>query len=435
MTGEIVQKVGAKPQVADVFGVPGRSAVRFMAVIMLFFFAFPGIHMVRAAESAKPQVIGARVAGDANRTRFVLDMDSQVTPSISGLANPYRLVIDLPEVDFTLSPDAGKTGRGMVADWRFGLFAAGKSRIVMDLTGPAQVDKTFFLPAVDDQPARLVVDLVRASPKEFDAFVQESRARNQGKDKKTTPKTNRLAASKSRDKPLIVLDPGHGGIDNGATGVGGTLEKAIVLDFANLLKKKLEESDLYVVHLTRDDDTFISLSRRVEIGHELAADLFISIHADSVRRGRKLARGATVYTLSDRASDQLSAELAEVENMSDVIAGVELEEEPTEVTDILLDLAKRETRSFSNYFAKTLVTELQSAVRLIKNPHRSAGFRVLKAHDVPSVLVELGYLSNEHDEKLLISEEWRERMANAMSEAIHGFFRPRLARQQQAPSQ
>ena len=173
----------------------------------------------------------------------------------------------------------------------------------------------------------------------------------------------------------------------------------------------------------------------MEIGHELEADLFISIHADSVRRGRKYARGATVYTLSDKASDQLSEELAEVENMSDVIAGVELDEEPTEVTDILLDLARRETRSFSSYFAKTLVDELKSAVRLINNPHRSAGFRVLKAHDVPSVLVELGYLSNEHDEKLLITEEWRERMANAMNEAIHGFFRPRLARQQKAPSQ
>ncbi|WP_371681833.1 N-acetylmuramoyl-L-alanine amidase [Labrenzia sp. VG12] len=131
----------------------------------------------------------------------------------------------------------------------------------------------------------------------------------------------------------------------------------------------------------------------------------------------------------------MAEDLAESENMSDVIAGVELDEEPTEVTDILLDLARRETRSFSVYFARTLVSELESAVRLINNPHRSAGFRVLKAHDVPSVLVELGYLSNEHDEKLLISDEWRERMANAMNEAIHAFFRPRLARQPETPSQ
>lgn len=435
MAGEIVKKIGTKPKVAGVAATFGRAVTLAIALITLFFFNIPGSGLISGAEAAMPEVIGARVAGDESRTRFVLDMDTQVTPSISGLAKPYRLILDLPEVKFSLPDDTGMSGRGMVEDWRYGLFAAGKSRIVMDLSGPVRVDKTFFLPAVDDQPARLVVDLVRSTPEQFDAFIQETRGAGPAKDKNSAPKTDRMKAKKAREKPLIVLDPGHGGIDNGATGVGGTLEKAIVLDFASLLKSKLEETGLYEVRLTREDDTFVSLSRRVEIGHELEADLFISIHADSVRRGRKFARGATVYTLSDKASDQLSEELAEVENMSDVIAGVELDDEPTDVTDILLDLARRETRSFSSYFAKTLVSELKSAVRLINNPHRSAGFRVLKAHDVPSVLVELGYLSNEHDEKLLVTEEWRERMANAMNEAIHGFFRPRLARQQELPSQ
>lgn len=406
-------------------------AVFFSALVM----AITAIPYDALAQSTKPVVTGARVAGDEARTRFVLDMDRQVAPTISGLANPYRLIIDLPEVAFSIPEEAGKEGRGLVTDWRFGLFALGKSRIVMDLSGPAKVDKTFFLPAVDDQPARLVVDLVKTTPDTFQAFVEASRGKPEAQAKKSAPKSDRLTAEKNRVKPLIVLDPGHGGIDSGATGVHGTLEKAIVLDFALLLKEKLDETGLYDVELTRSDDTFVSLARRVEIGHELAADLFISIHADSVRRGQKFARGATVYTISDKASDQLAQDLAESENMSDVIAGVELAEEPTEVTDILLDLARRETRSFSVYFARTLVSELESAVRLINNPHRSAGFRVLKAHDVPSVLVELGYLSNEHDEKLLISDEWRERMANAMNEAIHSFFRPRLARQQEAPSQ
>jgi len=146
-----------------------------------------------------------------------------------------------------------------------------------------------------------------------------------------------------------------------------------------------------------------------------------------VVRGRRLARGAPVYTLSDRASDQLAQEIAESENMSDVIAGVQLEDEPADVADILIDLARRETRNFSVFFARSLVSELKSAVRLIHNPHRSAGGRGLKANDVPSVLVELGYLSNSHDEKLLISDEWRERMADAMVEAVDTFFRPRLA--------
>lgn len=434
-----MKKNAPKPEVELKAAAFARASELVRSATALFFFTFLillGSAHSFSAHAATAKVIGARVAGDDQRTRFVLDLDTQVKPEISGLARPFRLIVDLPEVDFQLPDGAGTNGRGMVETWRFGLFAPGKSRIVMDLSGPVSVDKTFFLPAVDDQPARLVIDLVKSTPEDFDTFVLSTRKAEKTKAAKTAPKTDRLGGGAKRgDKPLIVLDPGHGGIDNGATGIGGTLEKAIVLNFANLLKEKLETSGLYHVHLTREDDTFVSLSRRVEIGHELEADLFISIHADSVRRGRKFARGATVYTLSDRASDQLSAELAEVENMSDVIAGVELDEEPTDVTDILLDLAKRETRSFSNYFAKTLVTELKSAVRLIKNPHRSAGFRVLKAHDVPSVLVELGYLSNEHDEKLLNTEEWRERMANAMSDAIHGFFRPRLARQKGTVSQ
>jgi N-acetylmuramoyl-L-alanine amidase len=435
MAGTIELIRETKPQVDLGLMSVGRLLKRLAVVLAVLAAAISAQASPTVAEADKPVVTGARVAGDESRTRFVLDMDRQVTPVISGLPSPYRLIIDLPEVTFSLPADAGKEGRGLVGDWRFGLFATGKSRVVMDLTGPVKVDKTFFLPAVDDQPARLVVDLVRSTAKDFDAFVESSRAKKSAGVTKPAPKSDRLTDPKEKDKPLIVLDPGHGGIDSGATGVHGTLEKAIVLDFASLLKGKLDESGLYTVELTRDDDTFVPLSRRVEIGHELEADLFISIHADSVRRGQKFARGATVYTISDKASDQLAEDLAVSENMSDVIAGVDLDEEPTDVTDILLDLARRETRSFSVYFARSLVSELESAVRLINNPHRSAGFRVLKAHDVPSVLVELGYLSNEHDEKLLISDEWRERMANAMTEAVHGFFRPRLARQQEAPSQ
>jgi N-acetylmuramoyl-L-alanine amidase len=433
---EIIEfKDGMKPQVNHALSAVLTLVMSVAVVLGLSAGTLAALTMTASAEPEKAQVTGARVAGDETRTRFVLDMNRQVSPVISGLANPDRLIIDLPEVEFSIPADSGESGRGLVADWRFGLFAVGRSRVVMDLTGPVKVDKTFFLPAVDDQPARLVVDLVTASAEDFRTFVETSRPKRVATKDNSKPKSDRLTAPKNKDKPLIVLDPGHGGIDTGAVGVHGTLEKAIVLDFSKLLKEKLDESGLYNVKLTRDDDTFIPLGRRVEIGHELEADLFISIHADSVRRGQKFARGATVYTISDRASDQLAEDLAQSENMSDVIAGVDLAEEPTEVTDILIDLARRETRSFSVYFARSLVEELKSAVRLINNPHRSAGFRVLKAHDVPSVLIELGYLSNEYDEKLLISDEWRDRMANAVTEAVDGFFRPRLARQQALPSQ
>ncbi|TYC58559.1 N-acetylmuramoyl-L-alanine amidase [Rhodobacterales bacterium] len=435
MAETLEKKNGKKPWLTGVRGAFARLVATAAVLCSTAVASAVSPVPAAAAEAKKPVVLDARVAGDETRTRFVLDMDRQVTPAISALANPYRLIMDLPEVEFSIPADAGTTGRGLVGDWRFGMFAVGKSRIVMDLTGPVSVDKTFFLPAVDDQPARLVVDLVSSTRQEFNDFAERSRHKRAEPGGQVAAKSDKLGAQKGHGKPIVVIDPGHGGIDNGATGVDGTPEKVIVLEFAKLFKEKLGETGLYDVRMTREDDTFVSLGRRVEIGHELAADLFISIHADSVRRGRKYARGSTVYTLSDRASDQLAEDLAVSENLSDVIAGVELDEEPTEVTDILLDLARRETRSFSVYFARTLVSELRSAVRLINNPHRHAGFKVLKAHDVPSVLVELGYLSNEHDEKLLVSDEWRDRMSNAMTEAVNGFFRPRLARQQPAPSQ
>ncbi|WP_246541471.1 N-acetylmuramoyl-L-alanine amidase [Roseibium polysiphoniae] len=381
-----------------------------------------------------PSITGARVAGDSVRTRFVLDLDRQFDVAISGLADPYRLILDLPEVHFALPDEAGREARGLVDAWRYGLFAAGKSRIVMDVNEPVTIDKTFVLPAVDDQPARMVIDLVKTTRDDFLEFAKVSREKlRKGK---VAPKGDRLTGSGApRDRPVIVLDPGHGGIDTGAKGIGGTLEKAVVMDFSSILKRKLEQTGRYSVHLTRESDTFVPLADRVQFGHDLEADLFLSIHADSVTRGRKVVRGATVYTLSEKASDDLAGELAETANNSDIIAGVELHDEPAEVTDILIDLARRETRNFSVFFARTLVSELKSAVRLINNPHRSAGFRVLKAHDVPSVLVELGYLSNEHDEKLLVSDEWRERMATAMVESIDGFFRPRLAQDKSSASQ
>ncbi len=380
------------------------------------------------ANQKLPTIIGARVAGDAVRTRFVLDLDRQVDVAISGLSDPYRLILDLPAVRFDLPADAGHDGRGLISAWRYGLFAAGKSRIVIDVTEPVSIDKTFVLPAVDEQPARMVIDLVKTTRDDFVEFARVSREKLQ--EAKVAPKGDRLTANQAKDdRPIIVLDPGHGGIDTGAKGVAGTLEKAVVLDFSSVLKRKLEETGRYSVHLTREDDTFIPLGDRVEIGHKLEADLFLSLHADSVKRGRDHVRGATVYTLSEEASDDLAQELAETENMSDIIAGVDLQDEPADVTDILLDLTRRETRNFSVFFARSLVSEMKSAVRLINNPQRSAGFRVLKAHDVPSVLIELGYLSNEQDEKLLISDGWRERMATAIVEAIDGFFRPRFAQE------
>ena len=376
-----------------------------------------------AAEKPAPEAIAARVAGDTARTRFVLDLTRSVDVSVFFLADPYRIVLDLAGIRFALPEGAGREERGLISGWRFGQFAKGKARIVIDTTGPARIDKRFILPAVSGQPARLVLDIVKS---ERAAYLDEvARTANVARAGViASGKSDRLPMrEKTRVRPLIVLDPGHGGIDSGAVGKKGTLEKAVVLDFASVLKRKLEDTGRFEVKLTRSDDTFIPLAGRVKFARDHHADLFVSLHADSVRQA--YVRGATVYTLSEKASDRLAAQIAEKENQSDILAGLEYEHESDDVADILVDLTRRETKNFSVFFANTLVGELRAAVKLINNPHRSAGFHVLKAADVPSVLVELGYLSNEHDEQLLKSEEWRTRTAAAVTEAVKRFFAPR----------
>jgi N-acetylmuramoyl-L-alanine amidase len=225
---------------------------------------------------------------------------------------------------------------------------------------------------------------------------------------------------------VVVIDPGHGGVDNG-TRSGEEMEKNLVLAFGLALRDRLEKSGKYRVVMTRSDDTFIPLDDRAKVAHSQAAALFVSIHADYLPRGEGDAQGATIYTVSDKASDAEAERLAESENRADAIGGVDLREEPTEVADILIDLAQRETRTFSNRFARLLMGEMKGAARMHKNPLKSAGFRVLKAPDVPSVLVELGYVSNKNDLEHLVSESWRSKTVTAMGQAIDAFLAKRLA--------
>jgi N-acetylmuramoyl-L-alanine amidase len=229
-------------------------------------------------------------------------------------------------------------------------------------------------------------------------------------------------------RPLIVIDPGHGGIDNGAKAASGELEKDVVLNFAQTLKARLEATRKYQVAMTRSDDTFIALAERVKFARGHGAALLISIHADAIPKSEGQAEGATVYTLSENASDAEAARLAEAENKADVIAGVDLTAEPGDVANILVDLAQRETKTYSAQFAKQLVGELKATARLHKNPLKAAGFKVLTAPDVPSVLVELGYMSTKNDLKQLTSAEWQAKTATALAQAVDTYFAPRLAR-------
>lgn len=370
-----------------------------------------------------PAATDVRVGGDDKQTRFVLDLTQKIDLAAFTLADPYRVVIDIPQVVFKLPAKAGDQGRGLVKAFRYGLIMQGGSRIVLDVKGPVRIDKAFTLAAADGQPARLVLDLAAT---DRDSFLRTIALAN--KPARPATRNNEPPAKDSDDpRPLIVLDPGHGGIDTGTRGLDGENEKDIVLAFAQTLRDKLTATKKYRVVMTRDDDTFIPLNERVRFARQRGAALFISVHADSLPKREGQAEGATVYTLSEHASDAEAARLAESENRADVIAGVDLTAEPDDVANILVDLAQRETKTFSLQFAKSAVNELKSTARLHKHPLKSAGFVVLRAPDVPSVLVELGYMSTRDDLKQLTSPVWRDKTADAMVQAVDTFFGPRIA--------
>ncbi|MGZ5865075.1 MAG: N-acetylmuramoyl-L-alanine amidase [Xanthobacteraceae bacterium] len=380
-----------------------------------------------AAQAAEgfPVATDFRLGGDAKHTRFIIDLSRKIDVRAFTLADPFRVVVDLPQVAFQLPPRAGEHGRGLVKAFRFGLVMPGGSRIVLDTSGPVRVEKAFVLDPADGLPARLVLDLASV---DRETFMRAAAIDNRlPRVTETSHKGDREIIGIGDPRPVIVLDPGHGGIDTGTHSSGGELEKNIVLDFALMLREKLERSGKYRVVMTRSDDTFIALGDRVRLARNRKAQLFVSIHCDAIARGEGDAQGATVYTLSDNASDAEAARLADAENRADVIAGVDLSAEPGEIADILIDLAQRETRNFSHQFARTVVGELKTTARMHKHPLKSAGFRVLKAPDVPSVLLELGYVSNRGDLKQLTSETWRQRVGDALVQAIGGYFTARVS--------
>ncbi|CCD98305.1 N-acetylmuramoyl-L-alanine amidase [Bradyrhizobium sp. STM 3809] len=396
-----------------------------------------------------PIATDARLAGDNRQTRFVLDLDKTVPFRAFLLSDPYRVVVDLPQVSFHLPTGAGTAGRGLVKAFRYGLVMPGGSRIVFDLTGPARIANSTVLDAANGQPPRLVIELEEADEATFARAVgADSRMQAKPADSGPAgvpaiaaqgglppalrpPSTTVAVAAPpaggpADSRPVVVIDPGHGGIDYGTQG-GEVPEKNLVLAFGQALRDRLERSGKYRVVMTRDDDTFIPLGDRVKIAQKQSAALFVSIHADALPRGEGNAQGATIYTLSDKASDVEAEKLAEAENRADQIGGVNLTEEPADVADILFDLARRETRTFSNRFARLLMNDMKTAVHMHKRPLKSAGFRVLKAPDVPSVLVELGYVSNKGDMGNLVSDTWRSRTADAMARAIDAFLAKRVA--------
>ncbi len=373
-----------------------------------------------------PVMLGARIVGDANRVRFVADLSKRVDATVFTLADPDRIVVDLPEVRFALPELAGTSGRGLISAFRYGLISPGKSRIVMDLNGSALIDKTFVVDPADGQPARLVIDVVPTTRDKFLAATRAYKEQQLASDADTASPDSAAAPGDHGDKPVIVVDPGHGGIDTGAHGGGGVLEKDVTLAFGKTLGKLLEATGGYRVVYTRDDDSYISLGDRVAIARRNDADLFVSIHANSFPGGS--VRGAIVYTASDKASDKMAASLANTENESDALAGVDVNAaDSNDVMSILNDLTLRETRNFGVVLARNLVKELGKTTRMFKVPHQEAAFKVLESPDVPSALIELGYLTNPNDAKLMVTEAWQDKTAASIVKAIDDYFRTRVA--------
>lgn len=375
--------------------------------------------------ASAPALIASSANLSASGSHLSLDMQFDTIPAFTThyVDQPPRVIVDLPKTVFSL-PDHAVKPQGLLKSLRFGTMAEGKARLVLTLNHPARLVTAKAAPQASGKGARLVLEAEKIGQNEFAALIATQKWDDgQPKDAASTPDLLAPANDPAGGPFVIAVDAGHGGIDTGATSADGKiLEKDITLAFAESLVKALNTEPGIEAFLTRDKDEFLSLTERVEISRRRKANLFISFHADKLKQGE--IRGATVYTISDKASDSLSANLAERENFSDEVAGVVFEDEPEEVADILLDLTRRETQAFSVTFAENVIQSFKGQVELINNPHRSAGFRVLRAPEIPSILLELGFLSNKKDVSLLQEEAQRKKIADLLLQAIRIYRTP-----------
>lgn len=376
-----------------------------------------------------------RFGAHGEQTRMVLDMDEIADFRVFTLSSPYRIVIDLPAFTWNAGT-IEKPASPNITAVRHGLLKPGISRIVFDVDHPVNIHAAFTLPAQSGKAHRLVLDLGPSSEALFernkdkifgmlpdDHTLQPSAAaqapppyREVSLGGMTPPKPQSVIV-----KPLIVIDPGHGGVDPGAIGANGVHERAVTLALGKELRKQLLETGRYRVEMTRDTDVFIKLADRVKFARKYNADLFVSIHADSLENGK--VSGASIYTLSEKASDAQTAKLAARENRADLVAGIDLSVEDKEVANILLDLAMRDTMNQSKFFANTLAGTFKShSLKTLDTPHRSAGFAVLKAPDIPSVLIETGFMSNRKEADLLNNPAHRRKLAKAILSGIDTYF-------------
>lgn len=383
----------------------------------------PAISKASEAGGAPVLAIDWQAELDDESVSIAILLDQAVSFEVLYLTNPNRMIIELPVTSFGFDP-AQVQPIGPIDNIRYGAFDEETARIVFSLAGPAMLaalpEETKSVFQNTDKGAILSLTLAPVSQAIFSQEAQRQLA--QRAEPIFAPKTDRIGEAEAKSNTVfsVVIDPGHGGVDGGAEGLGGTKEKNVTLAFALALQEALKDQPNFRVTLTRNADQFVRLKERVRIARQSNADLFLSLHADSIQY--RSIFGATVYTLSQKASDRISANIAQQANNADLFAGVVIEEADEDVTDILMDLLREETDVFSERFANSLVAQLQGQkIRMIKNPHRRAGFQVLSAPDVPSILLELGYLSNKDDESRLKDPKWRARVATIIAEAVSQF--------------
>ncbi len=455
----------------------GFLAVILWAMMALVQAAPQLAHAQSAAAPGQPVIQDIRRGSQGNKTRLVIESSQPLPYRAFLLSSPNRLVVDVPSASWIVSRNGFFQDRSLKG-YRSGELADGLTRIVFDLKEPAVIDTSFALPAAGQLRNRLVIDVRPTTQNLFNADLDRvhgdsnlrARAISSTAQPDAAPHRNAANTAVAAAVPapvvvsgqqlpvkkpgylapaqrsgalvppvappapavasrrVIILDAGHGGHDPGAIGAGKVREKDITLAMAKALKRELEDTGRYKVYLTRDTDIFIPLRQRVAIARAKGGELFISLHADKVDRSN--VRGASMYTLSENASDAETARLAERENKAGVVAGVDLSGEEADVADILLDLAMREKMNESNLLARYLEESMRRKnIKLLPNSHRSAGFAVLKAPDVPSVLIEIGFLSNTEEAKLLVTKSFQDNMARALREGVDAYFTKILALQ------
>lgn len=374
-----------------------------------------------APDAGLPSVLDVRVTTTDQRARLVLDLTGKSAFAIATLDQPDRIAVDVKALSLQFETAPPVFGKGIISAYTMEVAEEGRVRATLALNQPALVQQAYVLDPIADQPARLVVDLILTTPTEFASQVADDYAAALAAQPppETTASTG-AAPDPNAIRPLVVIDPGHGGIDNGATAPNGVREKDIVLAFALDLQKLLVASGRYDVALTREDDSFLRLDERVALARENKADLFMSIHADTFQETS--IRGASIYTRDEKATDILDKVLADNENKSDIVAGFAMPDTPPQVVDILVDLMRRQMRKESFVAAQAIVKQLEQSVEVRRFPVRQADFFVLQAPDIPSMLVELGFLSNAADIANLQESEWRDRAVAALALGIGDYF-------------